>query len=528
MSDFNFHLVIKDKKSVEIYFKSKYNLPLLTLQEKKKLIEIRNNKYPTYEKLKYYRRLEYIGNIRIKNAIRDETKDINLFKREGGKIVPQSMIDVIDLIVLKEIQREKHENELKEQKKIKKEKEKLKNLKEQLFKRQKKNREEKLDKNEEYNQELEDMCIYGNIIKKEIEEEKEKNPQKFLQIKDALNLEEKDKETFALGLFANCLQNNGIEVAIENEESKDENELDAATTCLQFLTNLNHERKKYDLHFDFGLIKNEEYLTNETKFEELKEKIKSKLSKDYNVPKEKIIITFPQRGSLSVQLIFQSDEFNNLNLEQFKQKFQNDKEFSELKYLKEVHTDVLIGACKLTKNQLDSRGNRIDGWGVNEKRANLDYNPPLGWIGIGLKVLDKYDNGNNDWIGMNNGEGEWCVAYHGVARYINNSDKVKQITKLIYENEFKPGVNQAYKDELDIHHPGQKVGTGVYCTPLINIAESYAGKCEINGKYYKTVLMSRVKPNAFRACQASKDYWVVNGTKDEIRPYRILYKCVSD
>ena len=215
-------------------------------------------------------------------------------------------------------------------------------------------------------------------------------------------------------------------------------------------------------------------------------------------------------------------------MEQFKQKFQNDKEFSELKYLKEVHTDVLIGACKLTKNQLDSRGNRIDGWGVNEKRANLDYNPPLGWIGIGLKVLDKYDNGNNDWIGMNNGEGEWCVAYHGVARYINNSDKVKQITKLIYENEFKPGVNQAYKDELDIHHPGQKVGTGVYCTPLINIAESYAGKCEINGKYYKTVLMSRVKPNAFRACQASKDYWVVNGTKDEIRPYRILYKCVSD
>ena len=40
--------------------------------------------------------------------------------------------------------------------------------------------------------------------------------------------------------------------------------------------------------------------------------------------------------------------------------------------------------------------------------------------------------------------------------------------------------------------------------------------------------MSRVKPNAFRACQASKDYWVVNGTKDEIRPYRILYKCVSN
>ena len=526
MSNFNYHLVIRDKKSVETYFKRKYNLPLLTSEQKKNLIEIRNNKYPNYENLKYFKRVEYIKNIDIKKAIKDENKDINLFYREGGKIISQTKIDIIDLIVLKEIQKEKHDNDLKEELKMIKEKAKIKNIKEQLFKRQKKNRQEKLDKNDEYNQELEDMCIYGNIIKKEIKIDKQKNPQNFIEIKDALNLEEKDKETFALGLFANYLEDNGIDVVIEKEESKEENELDAGTTCLQFMTNMNHERKKYDLHFDFGLEKNEEYLTNEKKFEELKEKIKLKLSKDYNIPKEKIIITFPQRGSLSVQLIFQSDEFNNLNLEQFKQKFQKDKEFPELKYLKEVHTDVLIGACKLSKNQLDSRGNRIDGWGVNEKRANMDYNPPLGWIGIGLKVLDKYDNGNNDWIGMNNSEGEWCVAYHGVAR-CKYSDEVKRITKLIYENEFKPGDNQAHGSHDDIQHPGQKIGKGVYCTHLITEAEKYAGKCEINGKYYKTVLMARVKPNVFRTCEDQKNYWVVNGTKDEIRPYRILYKCVN-
>ena len=520
MSNYNYHLVIKDTKSVEAYFKKKYNLPLLTLQEKQKLIEIRNKKHPNYQNLKYFKKIEYIQNIEIKNAIKNENKDINLYYREGGKMIPQSKIDIIDLIILKEIQKEKHENEVKE-------KEKFTNLKEQLFKRQKKNREEKLDKNEEYNQELEDMCIYGNIIKKEIKEEKEKNPEKFIEIKEALNLEEKDKETFALGLFANCLENNGIEVAIEKEESQEENELDAGTTCLQFMVNTNHKKKKYDLHFDFGLKKNEEYLNNEKKFEELKEKIKSKLSKDYKISKDKIIITFPQKGSLSVQLIFQSDEFNDLDLEQFKKKFQNDKEFSDLKNLKEVHTDTLIGACKLTKNQLDNRGNRIDGWGINEKRGNLDYDPPIGWIGIGLKVLDKYDNGNNNWIGMNNIEGEWCVAYHGVARDINNSDKVKQITKLIYESEFKPGESQVHRNHDDINHPGQKVGIGVYCTPLISEAESYAGKCEINGKYYKTVLMARVKQSAIRTCEDEKNYWVVKGTKDEIRPYRILYKCVN-
>ena len=38
--------------------------------------------------------------------------------------------------------------------------------------------------------------------------------------------------------------------------------------------------------------------------------------------------------------------------------------------------------------------------------------------------------------------------------------------------------------------------------------------------------MVRVRPNAIRQCNCgyAKDYWVVNGTTDEIRPYRILYK----
>ena len=41
-------------------------------------------------------------------------------------------------------------------------------------------------------------------------------------------------------------------------------------------------------------------------------------------------------------------------------------------------------------------------------------------------------------------------------------------------------------------------------------------------KKYKTILMVRVKPDAIRS--DDDDEWVVNGTSDEIRPYRILYK----
>ena len=94
--------------------------------------------------------------------------------------------------------------------------------------------------------------------------------------------------------------------------------------------------------------------------------MKLKLSKDYNLPPEKIIVTFPQKGSFHVQLIFQSDDFHDLDKNQFINKFKNDPEFKELANLKDIHEDVIMGAVKLTRNQLDPRGNRNDGWGVGE------------------------------------------------------------------------------------------------------------------------------------------------------------------
>ena len=212
-----------------------------------------------------------------------------------------------------------------------------------------------------------------------------------------------------------------------------------------------------------------------------------------------------------------------MNLDNFKQSFKNDKEFKDLAYLKEIHSDVIMGACKLSKNHLDPRGNRVDGWGVGEKRGSKEYYPPIGWIGIGLKVMDKY--GDNTWIGMKNIPNEWCVAYHGVGRG-QSSENVKKITGLIYTGSFKKGGAQVHKDCPDQYHGGAKVGEGVYCTPNIKTAEGYAGVSSINGKSYKTVLMVRVNPKSIRGCTCLSDYWVVNGTNDEIRPYRILYKSV--
>ena len=400
-------------------------------------------------------------------------------------------------------------------------------MKKGILERQKTNRNKQDNIIYNKNKILEDICNYGNILKNQIKMEKILNPQRFVDVNTALNSTKNDNELFALGLLGKFLQKSGIDVVIEKEKNKNENEeeKDENLTSLELITTGMTQKIKYDLHFDFGVTKNEIYLVDGNEFEKLKEKIKRKISKDYNIPKNEIIVTYPQKGSLRVQVVFENDKFNDLNLDDFKSKFKNDKEFQELNNLKEIHKDVLISVCKLSKNQLDSRGNRYDGWGENEKRGNMPYDPPKGWIGIGLNVLDKYDNGDNTWIGMENIKGEWCVAYHGVGQ-LEEPNKVKDIVSKIIRDKFKPGMGQVHEDCDDNNHPGKKVGKGVYCTPHIKTAEDYSGTSEINGQKYKTVLMVRVKPDAIRCCNCeyAKDYWVVDGTNNEIRPYRILYK----
>ena len=446
---------------------------------------------------------------------------------------------VIVLIILKikrdKIEKEENKNNIELEEIIIKEEEKLNEMKKKIVKNQKKIRETKYSenmtekkKNKKINEVLEDMCIYGTITKKEIKKEKKEHPEKFIETSKALNMENQDQELFALGLISQNLENLGIETAIEKNSNP--NDQDDDITSLQFFTNGLVSKKKYDLHFEFGEERNEELLNNEKEFEKFKENLKKKLSKDYNIPPEKIIITLPQKGSFHVQVIFQSNDFHDLDKNQFINKFKNDTEFKELSQLKDIHEDVIMGGVKLSRAQLDPRGNRNDGWGVGEKRGGKDYDPPIGFNGIGLKVMDKYDNGDNTWLGMNNVPGEWCVAYHGVASG-QSSDNVKSVTGKIVNTEFKAGGGQAHRNCPDQYHPGKNVGTGVYCTPTIKTAsEQYAGISEINGIRYKTVLMVRVKPSAIRHCDKCSDskapynYWVVNGTTDEIRPYRILYK----
>ena len=183
------------------------------------------------------------------------------------------------------------------------------------------------------------------------------------------------------------------------------------------------------------------------------------------------------------------------------------------------------------KELFDGKGHNLIGkWAHGENRGGKPYTPPDGWIGFGLNVIGKYDNGNNDWLACNGRPGEWCIAYHGACNGVSNSDQVKNIIKDILEHNLRPGSGQAYKTYNDDNHPGQKVGVGVYCSPNPTVIDGYAGRMEVNGHYYRVAFMLRVKPDKIRFSNSKKDYWVLNGGNgdfSEIRPYRFLIKKAS-
>ena len=281
---------------------------------------------------------------------------------------------------------------------------------------------------------------------------------KYIDTSKALKMESTDQDLFILGLISQNLEDRGILSAIEKKGNFEEQINDFS--WFQYL--INDNKKKFVLDFKFDKQKSKELLKNKKEYKKFEKKLKSKLSKDFNISEKKIFLdaTLSEKGRFRVQIIFQSEEFNSLDKNQFINKFKSDPDFAELNCLKGIYEDVVMGIIKLSKNQLDPQGNRKYGWGVGEKRAGIDYEPPIGWNGIGLKVKGRYDNGDDTWIGMSNAPGEWCVAYHGVGRGQSSYNVKKATGEIIKGKEFKPGAGQVHKNCLDIFHPGtgQKVG----------------------------------------------------------------------
>ena len=195
----------------------------------------------------------------------------------------------------------------------------------------------------------------------------------------------------------------------------------------------------------------------------------------------------------------------------------------------EITTCPAVDYLKLNPNQFDSRYNFSwdEDWSPKcEGRGGLDYYFPIGWEGFALKVLGKYDNGNDDWINKRNESG-WAVGYHGVSN--NPEEKIPSILG----DKLNPGSGQLYEYSKDCNpllseeEKDRYVGKGVYLAQKVEDSENiYSEPIEIEGKYYKVLFQCRMKPQEIRMPKGRPDYYVIPDG-DFIRPYRILVKEVN-
>lgn len=196
--------------------------------------------------------------------------------------------------------------------------------------------------------------------------------------------------------------------------------------------------------------------------------------------------------------------------------------------------DFLINICKIPNERLDPIGDCFDKWQINRKNGPpgylKDYSPPLGWTGIGLKVLNLYDNGDNTWLGTINKNGQWYIAYHGIKTLASISG--------ILNIGFRRGPFQLYKNKKNDNPLNNQLypicGEGVYFIPNFTDATRNTNIIYYLGYKIRVVLMCRINPYKVRIAKIgyNQESWIVNGDKlndingrirdDEVRPYRIL------
>ena len=197
--------------------------------------------------------------------------------------------------------------------------------------------------------------------------------------------------------------------------------------------------------------------------------------------------------------------------------------------------NFLYYKCFISPSIIDDMGTTNIGWRRGAKSGPYfylkDYIPPEGWTAIGLKVVNLYDDGNNEWLGTKNTRGEWYIGYHGV--------KTIESIQNIYKQGFRRGDGQVHENDPNINPLNNYIypycGKGVYFTPDINEAKSYAQFIEYNNYNYKIVFMCRINPLYIKIADLgnNKEYWIVEGDKlgdlngkkrsDVVRPYRILF-----
>ena len=364
---------------------------------------------------------------------------------------------------------------------------------------------------------IKNVSQIGSYIKHSIIYDIFNNKNNFYSNEELAICDEKSN-LFVENALSCFLSKGNVICAIEKTTSNEEE----AMAIHKLITNGFIFQKICHCFYNFGQEQNNKIFSDKEKRNKFIDEKKAYYSKVFNCQKNDIIITNFKLEPLNITFdVIKIGGILSLN---------NIKDHGLEKYTYKA----LVEACRISPSLFDHNyDNKDGGWGKGQKRGPphhlMDYDPPLGFLGLGLNVLNKYDGGDNTWLGMNNVEGEWYIAYHGT--------KIEFVKDIINKG-LGAGERQAYQSDDNINELSKsqfiKCGRGVYCTPKIREAESYSTIFSVKNSNYKMVFMCRVNPYKIRIAKGNPNYWIISGDSlakgnikkydDEIRIYRLLFK----
>ena len=182
--------------------------------------------------------------------------------------------------------------------------------------------------------------------------------------------------------------------------------------------------------------------------------------------------------------------------------------------------NIILSPCVFEQNFCKT----LNTWSKKKsRRGGWEYRPPLGWFGISMKVSKKFEK-NMTWLGKQNINGEWLVAYHAIG-----SGNVFNRILDILDGNLKNEEIKLFKREKNTGNNKNKYplcGEGLYCSPDIQNVEKFAEKKSLGyfNIKFQFALMNRVNPNKIRNPGIFPVCWILSGNNEEIRPYRLLFK----
>mmetsp|Transcript_76346 Transcript_76346/g.247075 ORF Transcript_76346/g.247075 Transcript_76346/m.247075 type:complete len:1124 (-) Transcript_76346:1974-5345(-) len=165
--------------------------------------------------------------------------------------------------------------------------------------------------------------------------------------------------------------------------------------------------------------------------------------------------------------------------------------------------EALCQECSLQPSDFEpSYDIEYDGSNMISRRGKEDYiKPSQGWIKLALSVTHRYDD--PDWLRKS----KWPVVYHGTSA---DSAVVSSIVQEGFK--IRGGTNKAKH--------GERLGTGIYCSPLIDKAMRYADvPLVVDDVPYTLVFQCRARRDCYS--KPASGIWLVEKAED-IRPSGIL------